>query len=131
MKKLFVLSLLVLPTLFLLSCNSKTVKVDDEITVFIQRGDKKVVLLQPNTPIEECFPLKKGQFVEYAFQSENSVDFNFHYHVEHKVYYPAKEDDVESFKGKYTADTDRVYCLMWTSYWEDPKNITYVFNLGN
>jgi hypothetical protein len=64
---------------------------------------------------EECFELRGGQTIGYAFEASAPVDFNIHFHRGKDVEYPVKRVDVRVAEESFTAPSTAEYCLMWTN----------------
>ena len=62
---------------------------------------------------EECFTLKEGDRVEFAFEATEPVDFNIHYHEGQAVVMPISREKSREHAGFYTARLAQDYCLMW------------------
>jgi hypothetical protein len=62
---------------------------------------------------EECFTLKEGDRVEFAYKSTEPVDFNIHYHEGQAVVMPISREKSREDAGFYTAQLAQGYCLMW------------------
>jgi hypothetical protein len=69
----------------------------------------------PGKFAEVCGPLRKGQSVEWSFESDAAMDFNIHYHQGKKVVYPAKQAGVAKSGGTLEVALDQDYCWMWTN----------------
>jgi hypothetical protein len=62
---------------------------------------------------EECLRLAPGDRVEYAFESTEPVDFNFHYHEGNTVVLPVVRDKSRADAGVFVPPVAQEYCLMW------------------
>lgn len=62
---------------------------------------------------EECLRLSPGDRVEYAFESTEPVDFNFHYHEGKTVVLPVVRDKSRADAGVFVPPVAQDYCLMW------------------
>ena len=62
---------------------------------------------------EECLHLGVGDRVEYAFESTEPVDFNFHYHEGKTVVMPARPRQDARDAGVFATPSAQDYCLMW------------------
>jgi hypothetical protein len=69
----------------------------------------------PGKFAEVCGPLRKGQSVEWSFESDAALDFNIHYHRGKKVVFPAKQEAVRKSGGTLVVALDQDYCWMWTN----------------
>jgi hypothetical protein len=69
----------------------------------------------PGKFAEVCGPLRKGQSIEWSFESDAAMDFNIHYHQGKKVVFPAKRDAVAKGGGTLAVVLDQDYCWMWTN----------------
>lgn len=62
---------------------------------------------------EECLRLEAGDRVEFAFESTEPVDFNFHYHEGKVIVMPLVRDKTRADSGVFVALAVQHYCLMW------------------
>lgn len=67
---------------------------------------------------ELCFDAAKGALVTYRFEADGPLEFNLHYHVDQRVYYPVPSHRVAAEKGQLRVPADQAYCLMWTNQGE-------------
>ena len=75
---------------------------------------------------EECLDLAAGQRLAYVFTAAKTVQFNIHYHVGDKVYYPVRRD-TRHLHGEYTSHQAPGYCMMWTNPHAAGINLSYSF----
>jgi len=73
---------------------------------------------------EECFELRAGQTIGYAFESTAPVDFNIHFHRGNDVEYPVKRDQVQRAEDRFAAASNEEYCLMWTNMTQAPVRVS-------
>jgi hypothetical protein len=71
------------------------------------------ITLAPFEFRELCVPLKKSQDMTVAFETGEPVEFDIHYHDGLTVRFPVKLTGVTSHTGRFVADNDRAYCMMW------------------
>ena len=57
--------------------------------------------------------LAPGDRVEYAFESDEPVDFNIRYHEGKAVVMPVVRDELAGDAGVYVARLAQDYCLTW------------------
>lgn len=62
---------------------------------------------------ELCVALKRGDRVEWSFNSPIDTSFNIHYHVGSDVSYPAKVDGIRAAQGTLEVAMDQGYCWLW------------------
>jgi hypothetical protein len=62
---------------------------------------------------ELCVSLKKDQDMTVAFHTGEPIEFDIHYHDGLTVRFPVKLTGVTSHTGRFIADNDRAYCMMW------------------
>ncbi len=73
------------------------------------------IRIEGHSAYEDCFTMKPGDSMDYAFESQGPLDFNIHYHEGGQVIYPVSKTGVTSEKGTCEAETTNYYCLMWTN----------------
>lgn len=73
--------------------------------------------------VELCGPLRKGQSVQWQYESGAPLDFNLHYHVGQKVHYPARQDGAARADGRLNVTLDESYCWMWTNRSGEPVEV--------
>ncbi len=74
---------------------------------------------------ELCFELTAGDAIDYSFAADRPVDFGIHYHDGFSIRFPVQLDAVTSHDGSFAADSDRLYCLMWTNQTIEGLSLTY------
>jgi hypothetical protein len=62
---------------------------------------------------ELCVPLKKDQNMTVAFAAGKPIEFDIHYHDGLTVRFPVKLTGVTTHTGRFLAENDRAYCMMW------------------
>lgn len=72
---------------------------------------------------EECFELRSGQTIGYAFESTAPVDFNIHFHRGNAVEYPVKRDQIQQADDRFEASSTQEFCLMWTNRTQAPVRV--------
>jgi hypothetical protein len=85
------------------------------------------VVLHPGKIHEECFPLRRGQTLQYNFKLERPAGFNLHYHSGKDVFYPIRSESVSEQKGRYAPSITQEYCLMWTGDKNGENKLGYEF----
>ena len=78
---------------------------------------------------EECASMHRGQWIVYAFEASERVDFNVHYHASQKIFYPVEKPGITSDSGKYAPETEDIYCLMWTNPNKIPVSLNYRYEI--
>lgn len=76
--------------------------------------------LAPKAVDELCFDLAAGEAVRYRFDADAPLDFNLHWHRAREVFYPVKRDAIRRIDGRFRAESQQTYCLMWTNRGADP-----------
>jgi hypothetical protein len=76
---------------------------------------ERVTTVAPGKFAEVCGRLRKGQSIEWSFESDAALDFNIHYHQGKKVVFPAKRDGTAKSGGTLVVALDQDYCWMWTN----------------
>lgn len=71
--------------------------------------------VEPSKFVELCGPLRKGQAVQWRYESNAPLDFNVHYHVGQKVHYPSRHEGTARADGRLDVTLDESYCWMWTN----------------
>jgi hypothetical protein len=98
-------------------CSALPVKNSSEVTI------------NPSKLHEECIELTPRDVLFYAFKSFEPVDFNIHYHEERNIVYPVLKKGSSAEEGKFYADKEQTYCLMWTNIQTNPVRLTYEFRV--
>ncbi len=104
--------------IFLNGCSSLAVKNEIEVTV------------NPSKSHEECMEMMPGDVLSYSFNASEPVDFNIHCHEEGNVVCPVSKKSSKGGEGKFYAEKEQTYCLMWTNIQTKPVRLTYTFDLG-
>ena len=78
---------------------------------------------------EECASMHRGQWIVYAFEASERVDFNIHYHTNQKIFYPVEKTGITSDSGRYAPATEDIYCLMWTNPNKTPVSVNYRYEI--
>jgi hypothetical protein len=102
---------------FLNGCSTLPVKNESE------------VIINPSKIYEECMELTPRDVLFYSFQSFGPVDFNIHYHEEGNIVYPVLKKGSSAEEGRFYADKEQTYCLMWTNIQKTPVRLTYEFRI--
>lgn len=87
------------------------------------------VALAPSKLHEECMELVPHDVLFYSFKASDPVDFNVHYHEAGNITYPVSKKNTAGEEGKYYAEKEQYYCLMWTNIQTKPVHITYKFRV--
>jgi len=69
----------------------------------------------PGKFAEVCGPLKAGQKVDWAYQSDAPLNFNIHYHLGKEVRYPARVEQSAQEQGSLAVESAQDYCWMWSN----------------
>lgn len=78
--------------------------------------------------LEECFKLKKHQSVTFSFRASDPVMFNLHYHHKQQTIYPIADQLTPEFKPTiFSAQSDQIYCLMWSNKQPTAISLNYRF----
>ncbi len=62
---------------------------------------------------EDCVKLLPGDRLEFAFESNQPVDFNIHYHEGNAVLVPYSRDATKAAADVYQPRSAQDYCLTW------------------
>ena len=87
------------------------------------------VTMNPSKLHEECVELMPRDVLSYSFKASDPVDFNIHYHEETNIVYPVFKKNSSGEEGKFYADKEQTYCLMWTNIQTKPVRLTYTFKV--
>ena len=85
------------------------------------------VAVDPGGIEEPCFPLARGERLEYVFKAAAPLDFNLHFHDDDGVHFPVDLRGMATGEGQYVAPYDRTYCLMWTNKESSPVELEYQY----
>lgn len=69
--------------------------------------------LRPYASFEECLDLKRGQRLDYRFESEAPVSFAIRYRDGRAVVAPVDQGGSTGLSGLYPVSYPRRYCLSW------------------
>ena len=83
------------------------------------------VTLAPSEFHEFCVEVAAGGGFDYAFRSEQPVDFDIHYHEGQAIRFPVRMTGVSEEAARFVAPEDRSYCLMWVNQSVAPTSLTY------
>jgi hypothetical protein len=120
MSKIFITMVLVsFLAIFSNGCGVHQIKNESEVTI------------NPSKIYEECIELTPRDVLFYSFKSFEPVDFNVHYHEDGNIIYPVFKKDSAAEEGKFYADKEQTYCLMWTNTQTKSVRITYAFRVEN
>jgi hypothetical protein len=108
------------PCLFLIvgsGCSSLNMKNETDVT------------MAPSKLHEECMELAPHDVLFYSFKASDPVDFNVHCHESENIICPISQKNTAGEEGKFYADKEQFYCLMWTNIQTKPVRITYKFRV--
>ena len=63
--------------------------------------------IAPDDSYELCMALAQGQQLHYAFNATRKLDFNIHFHADHKVFYPVNREQIMTGKSTFTAQAEQ------------------------
>lgn len=86
-------------------------------------------VLKPSDDYEDCLELLPGQMLDYSFEASGPLDFNIHYHENHKIFYGVSKDADSKDAGSFVAKKDQYYCLMWTNKGSAPVTFVYKWSV--
>ncbi len=95
----------------------------------LQIKDETAVTINPSKLHEECMELMRGDALRYSFKVSDPVDFNIHFHEGGNIIYPISKQSTSADEGKFYADKEQTYCLMWTNIQTKPVRLTYTFKV--
>ena len=72
-----------------------------------------VTTLPPGVSFERCLTLTPAEVLSYAFQADQPVVFDVHYHRGVRMVYAQQRRTASSEAGTYHATSAREYCLTW------------------
>jgi len=84
-----------------------------------------MVTLVPFEIRERCYVMNKGEEVSYSFYTDNEVKFDIHYHDGLKTHFPITFTGSKISGGKFRAENNRNYCLMWVNQSLSKTTLTY------
>ena len=87
------------------------------------------VVINPAKLYEECMELTSRDVLFYSFKSSEPIDFDIHYHEEGNIVYPIIKKDSSAQEGRFYADKEQTYCLMWTNIQTNLVRLTYEFRM--
>ena len=79
-------------------------------TVYDQMG--AIAHLPPGVTFERCLELNPANVLAYAFEADQPVAFDLHYHTYGLIYYALRKE-VASEARTYRPMRSRKYCLSW------------------
>jgi hypothetical protein len=82
-------------------------------SLYSLRANSGTISLAPFELQELCLELTPGNEVQYAFQANQPVEFNIHFHDGLRIRFPVKLLGTTDYGGDYIAELDQVYCLAW------------------
>jgi hypothetical protein len=92
------------------------------------KGETEAVM-DPSKLHEDCVKLEPGDSISYSFKASGPVDFNIHYHEVGKIFYPVLKKDTAAEQGRFSADKEEFYCLMWTNIQRNPVHVSYTYKV--
>lgn len=108
--------IVLLMAFFAVGCGSLQTKSELEVTV------------NPSKSHEECTEMMPRDVLVYSFKSSDQVDFNIHFHEGGNITYPVSKKSAGE-EGKFQAEKEQIYCIMWTNIQTTPVRINYTFKL--
>ena len=95
----------------------------------LQVKDETAVTINPSKLHEECMGLMPGDALFYSFKASDPVDFNIHCHEGGNIICPVSKQSTSADEGKFYAEKEQTYCLMWTNIQTKPVRLTYTFKV--
>ena len=88
--------------------------------------------IKPSRSYEECVELRPGMVFDYDFDASDFVNFNIHYHGEHKLHMPVDKRGVMFGEGMvdpathdFYTEEQEFYCLMWENVGDEPVKVSF------
>lgn len=78
----------------------------------------------PGAEKELCFTATKDTELIFRFESDQTMSFNFHYHVDDTTYYPVPDHMTKAEKGQYLVPKDETYCMNWINIADVTASLT-------
>jgi hypothetical protein len=89
----------------------------------------KSIMVDSSGMYEDCFKVKRGEVLNYKFNSSGPLDFNVHYHGSNDVIYPVLQNDITAHEGTIDPEKhgleEEYYCLMWKNPGANQCRISY------
>ena len=89
----------------------------------------KSIMVDSSGSYEDCFKVKRGEVLNYKFNSSGPLDFNVHYHGSNDVIYPVLQNDITAHEGTIDPEQhgseEEYYCLMWKNPGAQQCRISY------
>jgi hypothetical protein len=89
------------------------------------RAPSGTLTLAPLEFRELCYEMAPKDELAYEFQADQPLDFNIHYHDGLRIRYPVDLKGVAASDGRFAADQDQYYCLMWFNQSLTSTSLTY------
>lgn len=89
------------------------------------------IYVKADSIYEQCFKMQKNMTLQYQFEATKTIDFNIHYHVGERLYYPVETETVDKKQGVMTASIDQIYCLMWVNNALEPVGLQFSYTTSN
>jgi len=89
------------------------------------RAPSGTLALAPFEFQELCVEMRAEETIDYGFESDQPVSFGIHYHDGFSIRFPVQTGGVTAHAHAFTADADRLYCLMWTNPNVEGLSLTY------
>ncbi|MEW6714334.1 MAG: hypothetical protein AB1306_04510, partial [Nitrospirota bacterium] len=91
------------------------------------------VMVDSSGSYEDCFKVKRGEVLNYKFNSSSPLDFNVHYHRSSEVLYPVLQNNINEHEGTIDPEKhgleEEYYCLMWKNPGLQQCRISYECNV--
>lgn len=97
-----------------------TIFASEEIEVDIETGGQH----------EECFYIENEKTLNYVYQSNAPLNFNFHFHDDKGMNFLVElPSSIENKDTINSLQSKQVYCLMWVNSSEKPASLRYEFTM--
>ncbi len=94
-------------------------KVSNQVTMELTSG----------ATYEDCTTLNKAQQISYQFSANNKVEFNIHYHLKGKAYFPVFPTLQQQSQDTFKANHNSEYCLTWINRTKQNLSLKYAYQL--
>jgi len=74
---------------------------------------------------ELCYEMAPPDALTYDFQADRPIDFNIHYHDGLTVRYPVQSTGTTADSGRFVAEREQYYCVMWFNQSLTSASLTY------
>jgi len=89
------------------------------------RAPSGTLVLAPFEFRELCYEMAPQDALTYDFQADRPLDFNIHYHDGLTIRYPVELTGIADDSGRFVAEQERYYCLMWFNQSLTSTSLTY------